>query len=74
METEISNLNAVYELPVNFSVTRASVSDVLEVNNLAKQQLEIMNDCEFFTGDISQFIIRAYCSILPEYAGQDCAF
>ncbi|MFW0860583.1 MAG: transposase [Dethiobacter sp.] len=48
-------VDAVYELPVNFSVTKASVSDVKEghklTERLAEQQPEIMERCEFLTGD-----------------------
>lgn len=48
-------VDAVYELPVNFSVTKASASDVKEghklVDRMAVQQPEIMSRCEFFIGD-----------------------
>jgi len=48
-------VDAVYELPVNFSVTKTSASDVKEghklVDRMAKQQPEIMAGCEFFIGD-----------------------
>ncbi|MBS3943422.1 MAG: transposase, partial [Dethiobacter sp.] len=48
-------VDAVYELPVNFSVTKASASDLKEghklVDRMAKQQPKIIGRCEFFIGD-----------------------
>lgn len=48
-------VDAVYELPVNFSVTRASASDIKEghklVDRMSEQQPKIMDGCEFFIGD-----------------------
>jgi len=48
-------VDAVYELPVNFSLTKASASDVKEghklVDRIAEQQPGIMDRCEFFIGD-----------------------
>jgi hypothetical protein len=48
-------VDAVYELPVNFSVTKASISDVQEghklIERLAEQQPEIIERCEILAAD-----------------------
>jgi len=48
-------VDAVYELPVSFSVTKASVSDVQEehklIERLAEQQPEIIERCEILAAD-----------------------
>lgn len=48
-------VDAVYELPVSFSVTKASVSDVQEghklIDRVAEQQPEIIDRCEVLTAD-----------------------
>ncbi len=48
-------VDAVYELPVHFSVTNASASDVKEghklIDEVAEQQPEILEDCDVLTAD-----------------------
>ncbi len=48
-------VDTVYELPVNFSVTKASASDVREghklLDSLSEQQPEILDRCEVLTAD-----------------------
>lgn len=48
-------VDATYELPVGFSVTKAAVADITEghkvIDRLADQHPEIMNRCEVLTAD-----------------------
>jgi len=61
----------VYELPVSFSVTKASVSDVQEghelIERLAEQQPEIIERCEILTADKGYDDTKLMMKLWDEY-------
>lgn len=64
-------VDAIYELPVSFSVTKASVSDVQEghklIERLAERQPEIIERCEVLTADKGYDDTRLIEKLWDEY-------
>jgi len=64
-------VDVAYELPVNFSVTKASVNDMNEghklINKLAEQQPDIMDRCEVLIADKGYDDTKLVVKLWEEY-------